>query len=147
MKSHQVKAYKAKKDQYIHIWLLIAITFPIFMIFLGQNIFIENPIFILPLLIPAGIMCWGYFDTSYFIKDKKLYYRCGFLKGNLLISDIREIEYKECLWSGIRPALARNGLLIKYRAYEELYVAPVNNEQFIGDLLEMNKSIEIHKKA
>lgn len=47
------------------------------------------------------------------------------------------------MWSGIKPALATNGLLIKFNSYGEVYIAPENNDELIADLLKGNPGIKI----
>ncbi len=59
-------------------------------------------------------MCWFYLYTSYKIEVSFLYYSSGFLRGKIDISSMDEISQCKMLWSGVRPALALNGLLIKY---------------------------------
>ncbi|HEA30578.1 MAG TPA: hypothetical protein ENH91_11380 [Leeuwenhoekiella sp.] len=135
--------YKARKGLVIRLLLLLVLVLPVIMYVLDRSTFDKKPILLLPLLIPISLMLWVYFDTSYRIKNKRFYYRCGFLKGDFSITDIKEIGHRKNVRSGIKPALARNGLLIKYKAHEEIYVAPVNNQQMIDDLLKINKSIRV----
>ena len=47
------------------------------------------------------------------------------------------------MWSGIKPALARNGLNIKFNQFDEIYIAPENNDEIITDLLKINPKINI----
>jgi hypothetical protein len=88
-------------------------------------------------------MLWIYIDTIYKIENNELIYRSGFLKGKIEIQNIKEILKGKTMWSGIKPALAGKGLIIKYNKYEEIYVAPVNNDEMIADLLKINSEIKI----
>jgi len=47
------------------------------------------------------------------------------------------------MWSGTKPALARNGLIIKFNKYDEIYIAPERNNELISDLLKVNPEIKI----
>ncbi len=47
------------------------------------------------------------------------------------------------MWSGIKPALARNGLIIRYHKYDEIYIAPESNDEMIDDLMKLNPSIKV----
>ena len=47
------------------------------------------------------------------------------------------------MWSGTKPALAKNELIIKHHAYDEIYVAQENNTEMISDLLKVNSDIKI----
>ena len=47
------------------------------------------------------------------------------------------------MWSGTKPALAKNGLIIKHHTYDEIYVAPENKTEMISDLLKVDSDIKI----
>jgi len=47
------------------------------------------------------------------------------------------------MWSGTKPALAKNGLIIKYSKYDEIYLAPENNNEMVTDLLKINPNIKV----
>lgn len=82
--------------------------------------------------------------TSYELNSEQLVYRRGIFKGKIHLDRIKEIRKNRTVWMGFKkPATARNGLLIKYGNYEELYITPESNEQFIGQILEMNRSIKV----
>lgn len=49
------------------------------------------------------------------------------------------------MWAGLKPALASNGLIVKYDAYEEIYISPESNEDFVKTLLKLNDTIKIQK--
>lgn len=84
-----------------------------------------------------------YFDTSYQLTKEHLIYRSGPIRGKINIADIREVEANKTLYVGIKPALARNGLIIKYNKYDEIYISPNTNESFIKKLLELNGEIKV----
>ena len=46
------------------------------------------------------------------------------------------------MWTGIKPALAKKGLIIKYK-YNEIYIAPQSNAELVADLLYINPEIKI----
>jgi hypothetical protein len=138
-----MKIYKANRKGFINYLLIGSVLLPIVVFFIDKNTFIENPIIILPLLCPLILMLWIYIDTIYKIENNELIYRSGFLKGKIEIQNIKEILKGKTMWSGIKPALAGKGLIIKYNKYEEIYVAPVNNDEMIADLLKINSEIKI----
>ncbi len=84
-----------------------------------------------------------YFDTSYELTQTKLKYKCGFLKGSVVLEKINEIIVGKTLWAGIKPATAKNGLIIKYDKYNEIYISPDTNNLFIEKILEIKKTIKI----
>ena len=137
-----MKIYRANKKGLINYLLIGFIILPIVIFFLDVDTFTHNPFILLPLLAPIILLIWIYFSTSYKIEDNKLIYRSGFLKGEIDISTIKDISKGKTMWSGLKPALAKNGLIIKYK-YKKIYIAPENNEEMISDLLKVNPDIKI----
>jgi len=142
-KSSKMKIYKAKRKGLIHYLLIGFVLLPIVIFLLDKSTFTEKPFILLPLLSPLIILFWIYFDTYYKIENNKLLYRSGFLRGEIEIPNIKEIRKGKTKWSGTKPALATNGLIIKYNAYDEIYIAPENNSEMIVDLLKVNSEIKI----
>lgn len=73
------------------------------------------------------------------------FYRSGFFKGSIPISQIRKITPSENFWYvGIKIALgAKNGLIIHYNKFDEIFIAPEDRKEFISQLLKVNPSIFI----
>lgn len=138
-----MKTYKAKRKGLINYLLIGAVVLPIAIFFLDKDTFIKNPFILLPLLSPLALIVWIYFDTLYKIEKNQLIYRSAFLRGRIDISKIKEIVVGKTMWSGIKPAMATNGLIIKFNSYDEVYIAPKNNDELIADLLELNPGIKI----
>ncbi len=55
----------------------------------------------------------------------------------------REVIKGKTLWVGLKPATARKGLIIKYGKFDEIYISPQTNDEFINRLLELNDAIKI----
>lgn len=89
---------------------------------------------------------WFSLSCKYTILNNVLKYNWGPMKGSLAISSITQIERDSILWSGIRPATARNGLVIKYEKYNEIYFTPKNEDEFIKELLKRNAAIIVTPK-
>ncbi|HEY9083058.1 MAG TPA: PH domain-containing protein [Vicingaceae bacterium] len=89
------------------------------------------------------LLFWIYFDTSYLLTKEYLIYKSGPIRGKINMADIREVEANKTLYVGIKPALARKGLIIKYNQYDEIYISPNTNESFIKKLLELNGEIKV----
>ena len=81
-------------------------------------------------------MLWLYFDTNYELTTSEFKYKSGPIKGAIKLDDITEIIKGKSLWVGLKPATARNGLIIKYQKYEEIYISPKTNDLFISKILE-----------
>nr|WP_321225641.1 PH domain-containing protein [uncultured Psychroserpens sp.] len=138
-----MKIYKANRKGFINYLLIGSVILPIVVFFLDKNTFTEKPFILLPLLSPLILIFWIYYDTFYKIEKNELIYRSGFLRGKIEILTIKEILKGKTMWSGIKPALARNGLIIKFNKYDEIYIAPENNNELISDLLKLNSEIKI----
>ena len=138
-----MKIYKANRKGFINYLLIGSLILPIIVFFLDKSTFTEKPFILLPLLSPLILIFWIYFDTFYKIENNELIYRSGFLRGKIEILNIKEILKGKTMWSGIKPALARNGLIIKFNKYDEIYIAPENNDKLIPDLIKINFEIKI----
>jgi len=89
------------------------------------------------------LLIWIYFDTYYIIDGQILKYHSAFIKGEIEISNIREVVKGKTSWVGIKPALARKGLIIKFNKFDEIYISPISNDMMISDLIEINPNIKI----
>ena len=77
------------------------------------------------------------------IQGDKLIYRSGFIHGEIDINNIKEIIKGKTMWVGLKPAFAIGGLIIKYNRFDDIYLAPKNNEELIEDLLKLNGDIVV----
>ena len=102
---------------------------------------IKMPLFILPILII--LVLWVYYGTSYKIIKSVFYYKTGPKRGRILIEEIKSIHKNKTVWAGLRPATARNGLLITYSHTKEIYISPKNSTHFIEVLLKINPEIVV----
>ncbi|MCW2262306.1 MULTISPECIES: PH domain-containing protein [Sphingobacterium] len=80
-------------------------------------------------------------DTPYFS------YRTCIFRGKIAIDKIHKIEIGKTLWVGFKPAAARKGLIIHYNKYEEIYISPDGNDNFVNELLQYNPAIKIIRSA
>ena len=69
-----------------------------------------------------------------------------FYSESFLFSSIREVVVNQTLWVGTKPATARNGVIIYYNKYDEIYFSPADNEAFVAALLKINPEIEVVRK-
>lgn len=82
--------------------------------------------------------------TSYWIEKDKFYYKSLFLKGQIAIQEIRKIEVNASSWNSNKPATSnKNGMLIYYQKFEEVFISPADNEIVCQALLAINSDIEI----
>jgi hypothetical protein len=102
--------------------------------------FIWTDIFMLTV---AGFLIWLGLGTNYELTQTELKYKSGPIRGKIEIDKIHEIIKGKTLWSGLKPATARNGLIIKYEKYNEIYISPKTNDSFMKKILELNDKIKI----
>ena len=95
------------------------------------------------LLLVCAFLLWSYYGTYYELTQKQIKYNCGPIKGKIEIKEIREVIKGKTLWVGLKPATARKGLIIKYGKFDEIYISPQTNDEFINRLLELNDAIKI----
>jgi len=87
-----------------------------------------------------------YTHTYYRIEGNELRWRSSILFGKFSISSIHKVAVNQTLWVGTRPATAKNGVIIYYNKYDEIYFSPSDNEAFLAALLEINPEIEVVRK-
>jgi hypothetical protein len=93
------------------------------------------------MLIVSVFLLWILHGTKYTISKSHLIYNCGPISGKIKLQDIKKIEKEKTLWSGLRPATARNGLIIHFSKYDEIYISPKTNETFLKKLLELHPKV------
>ena len=82
----------------------------------------------LPFATIISLFLWIYFGTHYKLTDAELIYRSGPIRGTIEIDEIREIVKGKTLYSGLKPATAAKGLIVRFRKYDEIYISPVSND-------------------
>lgn len=139
--------FKSKKD-----WLFGLLTFGFNVLFLGflaLRVFsdgVHNYTFLWADVLIVAVcvfLFWLYFGTNYKLTKTALWYKSGPIQGKIEIAQIREIIVGKSMWSGLKPATARNGLIIKYDKYNEIYISPKSNIEFVERILELNPKIKI----
>ena len=95
------------------------------------------------LLLVSAFLLWSYYGTYYELTQKQIKYNCGLIKGKIEIKEVRGVVKGKTLWVGLKPATARKGLIIKYGKFDEIYISPQTNDEFINRLLELNDAIKI----
>ena len=138
-----MKIYKSKRGSLILILIIGVVLLFLIILFLQKRHLLENPLPLLILFLPMILLIWIYFDTYYIIDGQILKYHSAFIKGEIEISNIREVVKGKTSWVGIKPALARKGLIIKFNKFDEIYISPISNDMMISDLIEINPNIKI----
>ena len=86
---------------------------------------------------------WLFKSTYYKIENSYLHWKSGPFYGKIDISSINKIEYHKgiyvpTLW---KPALSHIGLIITYHKYDDIYISPEKQEEFIATLQRLNPNI------
>lgn len=139
-----------KKFNTDHHILTVSLLWITVLILLATPFFAPNNTFteMIPMIIIvicAMILLWILLDTKYVIDHSYLYYYSGPIRGKIDIFNINAIEIQKnwLVSATLKPALGSKGLIIKYNAYDDIYVSPRDKQKFIETLLELNPTIEI----
>ncbi|MBA9075998.1 PH domain-containing protein [Rufibacter quisquiliarum] len=95
------------------------------------------------LVLVLALLLWIWFGTYYMIDGTMLVYASGPIKGKIDIHTITHIKPREKLWSGLKPSLGLDGLVIYYNKWDEIYLSPKEKEQFIQQLRQVKEEIVV----
>jgi hypothetical protein len=146
IKEMEIKRYYSRKDKFYYtIALLVVLTN---LAVLALPLLTKMPIALTVFLVLQALVILYFVvdffrNTYYELNDCFLFYKQSFLKGKIEISSISKIEKGRTLWAGIKPALATKGLIITHNKYDEIYVSPENEDEFIEEILKVNDAIII----
>lgn len=140
--------YKSKRSKRLNaifiitFAIIIAAAIPAFLQGISSEFYIVIGINLLSLLLLLSIAL----KTEYKINKNLLYWQSGPFFGKIDIKTIQKIQHHNgifvpTIW---KPALSQIGLIITYNKYDDIYISPVKQKEFIEILLEINPSIEIH---
>jgi len=126
------------------------ILFPAVMILLGAfmiGFFISGPWQLAMIFLAVELLfLWFLLDTYYIIRNGELYYKSAFISGSLSINIIHDIELhtKGMHACSLKPALDIKGLIIKYNRYDDIFISPERQDEFIAQLLAINPGIKVN---
>jgi len=150
MKSaNDIKVFKARTDALFNGLMIFSIAvcvLPIWPLLRSGISGIEELITFVILAATTLMMISFYTHTYYRIDGDELRWRSSILFGKFSVSSIREVVVNQTLWVGTKPATARNGVIIYYNKYDEIYFSPADNEAFVAALLKINPEIEVVRK-
>ncbi len=95
----------------------------------------------LPAMFVTGLLVWLWFDTSYMIDGNALIYHSGPFNGKLTLARITKIARNRTMWIGLKPALAQNGMIVCFGKWNEIYIAPQDQEEMITEILKVNPDV------
>ncbi len=138
--------FRSKIDIQIRFFILLISS--LLLALLLYKIFFEKYtndviVFNIIMLFVIGVLLWMHYGTHYELTESELHYKSGPIRGKIKIAEITEIIKDKTLWSGLKPATARKGLIIKLGKFDEIYISPESNELFVDKILEINTNIKI----
>jgi len=101
-------------------------------------------LFIIPISITYILCIRTYFNSEYIIKGNLLKCKLGFFTSKIEIDQIKSIGKGNYPSAGNRPALHLDGIKISYGNGRSIFLSPERTEEFIGQLLSVNKAIAIN---
>jgi hypothetical protein len=136
------KSAVSKLNKYVYlasILLLLILTIPAFFDDNYTALIIISTIHFFLIL----FLIWTYKTTFYKIENTDLYWKSGPFKGKIDINNINRIEYHKgivvpTIW---KPALSHIGLIITYNKYDDIYISPEKQQEFIATLQHLNPNI------
>jgi len=138
-----MKRYKSAKGMGIKLIIAVFMSLPVLLFLIEPQTIVAKPLTLTPLLIPITLAWWVYFNTYYVIADGNLRYKSAFISGTIHITSIEEIRVGKTMYAGLKPALAANGIVIRYETGKLIYLSPENNEAFIAEITKYNSNIKI----
>ena len=147
MKSfNATKVFKARTDALFNGVLIFSIAICVIPMWplIRSGISGIEALFAFVILAATTLMMIAFYTHTYYTIDgNELRWRSSILFGKFSVSSIQKVAINKTLWVGTRPATARNGVIIYYNKYDEIYFSPSDNEAFVAALLEINPEIEV----
>ncbi|MES2544339.1 MAG: PH domain-containing protein [Bacteroidota bacterium] len=144
-----MKRFSSSKNIFLYGFMIVLCVFLLFILYILPLDTRENqpPDWVFYILIPTIVigLIWILCDTKYIIKNKLMYYSSGPIRGKIDIEKIREVTYHSGWYVStiLKPALGTNGLLIRYNQFDDIYISPKEQEEFIAELIKINPNIII----
>ena len=104
------------------------------------------PLLLCTAFIITALFAWIWFGTIYRLEKGYLIYHSGPMRGKIPINNIKEINHNIRAWVGMRPALSFRYMQIRYNKYDDLFIAPKMEEQFVEELKGINPQIIVKNK-
>lgn len=133
--------YKSKVDGWLFLILAGAVVIPAYG---GIQVVLTVPgtspgPLILTIVLVIALPLWLLFGTSYTLQADKLLIRCGPLKWEILLAEIKAITPVRSFLSS--PALSMDRLRIDYGRGMSIMISPQNKKQFLKDIEERRRGL------
>lgn len=130
--------FKSKKDNWVALIIWVIILLPVIFLFKDETL----SFFTLIVLSLSSLLClWIWYGTYYTIEDKSLRYQTGPFYGSIDIMSIKNIYKTRSITSS--AALSMDRICIQFEKYNEVFISPVNKEEFVRVLKKINPNIVV----
>jgi hypothetical protein len=136
------KSAVSKLNKYIYVGVILFLLLLIIPALFDENyiaFIVISSIHILLIL----FLVWTYKTTFYKIENSDLHWNSGPFYGKIDITKINKIEYHKGIYVPTiwKPALSHIGLIIRYNKYDDIYISPEKQQEFIATLQNLNPNI------
>lgn len=139
-----MKHFNSNRKGFIRVLLLASLIIPLIPFLLVKGGILTSSILFAITLVPPTILM-GVLRCSLYSERQDPILSLRVPPWQVDINQIKEIIKGNTPWIGLKPATATKGLLIKYNAYDEIYISPEDNDFFIQALEELNDKIKISR--
>ena len=141
-----MKTFFSTKNMFTVVFLWLTIALLIILLFLKTKE--KEPLIYLIdgiLILVIGLLLWILLDTKYVIIENQLRYYSGPFRGKIAIDKIRKITVHSGWYVPVnmKSALDTKGLIIFYNQFDDLYISPKHQKEFLTLLKKHNPAIEI----
>lgn len=138
------KSTVSNLNKYVYIFIILFLLILTIPALFDEN-FVELMIISFIQMVFILFLFWTYKTTFYTIKESDLFWKSGPFHGKIDIKKINKIEHHNgilvpTLW---KPALSHTGLIITYNKYDDIYISPEKQQEFIITLQQINSNITI----
>ncbi len=133
-----LRKYAAKKDFGFALLFLLCPLISWLLPLIHPNIFI-----VLFALIVTLFFLWIWIGTYYVLDEEYFISYSGPFRKKIPIKKIVKIDRNVQAFSGRRPALAFRYLQVRYNTYDDVFIAPENEDALIADLIRIRPEINI----
>ena len=136
----------SRRDNFFRILIFGSITLiiaPLVVIYMNEGMSNNFLIASILLLLIAGFILWMWNFTYYEIKENKIFYKSGPIKGKVPIANIKTIQLNKTAFIGLKFGMARNGMIIQSSSHTDLYISPREAALFLKEILKINPNIRV----
>lgn len=145
-----INRFAAKKDWSFALFLIIVTLFILFIgcvmpVFTNDNYTVKDSIIPGLIFIPViGLFLWIWIGTYYLIDNEILILRSGPLVFKVPVRNITKIQLNQLTVGGMwRLTLSWRSIEVIYSKYDSVFITPERQEEFLTELLKINKEIKI----